>query len=188
MKSSFLIRSRIVVCFLILFALILLSKLFLVQIVHSSTYREAADRQYVTPSSDIYERGTIYFQNQDGSLVDAATQASGYKIAINPTEIINPEGTFTLLSQIVPTVDHDDFIKSSTKVNDAYEEVAHRLTQEQADAVSALKIVGVSIFKEKWRFYPGDNLASHTLGLVGYNGNVLGGRYGLERQYDSVLV
>ena len=87
----------------------------------------------------------------------------------------------------MPSIDHDDFIKSSSKKNDTYEEVAHRLTQEQADAVSALKISGVSIFKEKWRFYPGDNLASHTLGLVGYNGNQLGGRYGLERQYDSVL-
>jgi len=30
-------------------------------------------------------------------------------------------------------------------------------------------------------------LASHALGLVGYKGNELGGRYGLERQYDSLL-
>lgn len=187
MKSSFLTRSRIVVCFVIFFALILLSKLFLVQIVHGNTYREAANRQYVTPSSNIYERGTIYFANKDGTLVAAATQASGYKIAIDPTKITNPENTYVLLSKIVPTIDHDDFVASAEKQNDVYEEVAHRLTQEQADAVSALNISGVSIFKENWRFYPGDNLASHTLGLVGYSGNLLGGRYGLERQYETLL-
>jgi cell division protein FtsI/penicillin-binding protein 2 len=187
MKSSFLTRSRIVVSFVIFFALIFLTKLFWVQVVHENLYRNAANRQYVTPSSDIYERGTIYFENKDDSLVSAATQASGFKIAIDPSKITNPENTYGQLSQIVTNIDHDDFIKATGKENDTYEEVAHRLTQEEADTISALKLPGISIFKENWRFYPGDNLASHTIGLVGYNGNELGGRYGLERQYDSVL-
>jgi len=187
MKSSFITRSRVIIFFVIIFALIFLAKLFLVQIVHENSYREAADRQYVTPSSDIYERGTIYFANKDNSLVSAATQTSGFKMAINPGKIVNPENAFKQLSQIAPTIDHDDFITSASKENDTYEEVAHKLTQEQADAISALKLAGVSIFKEKWRFYPGDNLASHTIGLVGYKGNELGGRYGLERQYDTLL-
>lgn len=157
------------------------------QIVHESAYREAANRQYVTPSSDIYERGTIYFENKDESLVSAATQTSGFKIAINPSKIVDPENTYKQLSQIVTTIDHDDFITATGKQNDIYEEVAHRLTAEEADAVSTLKLPGISIFKEKWRFYPGSNLASHAVGFVGYQGNTLAGRYGLERQYDSVL-
>jgi len=45
----------------------------------------------------------------------------------------------------------------------------------------------VNIFKEKWRLYPGGSLASHTLGIVGYKGTELGGRYGLERQYNTEL-
>ncbi|OGJ12294.1 hypothetical protein A2432_00350, partial [Candidatus Nomurabacteria bacterium RIFOXYC1_FULL_43_8] len=89
-------------------------------------------------------------------------------------------------SKIV-TLDHDDFITKADKKNDPYEEIANYLSKEQADAISALKLPGVSIFKEKWRFYPGSNLASHTLGFVGYKGDVLGGRYGLERQYESTL-
>jgi cell division protein FtsI/penicillin-binding protein 2 len=187
MKSSFLVRSRVILVFILIFAAIFIAKLFLVQIVHESAYREEADRQYVTPSSDIYERGTIYFQNKDGSLVSAATQTSGFKLAINPSKIVDAEGTFIKLSAIVSTIDHDDFIKESGKSHDQYEEVAHQLTQEQADAITALKLPGISIFKEKWRFYPGGELASHTLGFVGFKGNALGGRYGLERQYDSLL-
>jgi len=186
MKSSFLGRSRVILFFILVFAIILLGKLFLVQVVHGNVYKEAADRQYVTPSSDIFERGTIYFQNKDGSLVSAATQTSGFKIAINPSKIINAENTYKALSQIA-TIDHDDFITKSGKQNDTYEEAAHRLTQEQADAVSLLKLPGISIFKEKWRFYPGGILASHALGFVGYQGNELAGRYGLEKEYDSVL-
>ena len=45
----------------------------------------------------------------------------------------------------------------------------------------------INIFKEKWRFYPGSNLASHSLGFVGYKGNDLAGRYGLESEYNSIL-
>ncbi len=186
MNSSFILRSRIIIICIIAFALILVAKLFLVQIVHSSSYVEAADRQYATPSSDIYERGTIYFDTKDGQLVDAATQTTGFKIAINPEKITDPEGTYEKINKIV-NIDHGDFIASAEKKNDSYEEVAHKLTQEEADAVSALKLTAVSIFQEKWRFYPGGTLASNTLGLVGYQGNTLAGRYGLERQYDNVL-
>ena len=186
MKYSFLSRSRVVLFFIIAFAGILLAKLFWVQIVHGSTYSQAADHQYATPSGDIYERGTIYFNTKDEQNVSAATQASGYKLAINPVKITDAENTYEKLSPIID-IDHDDFITKSGKANDSYEEIAHRLTQEEADTISEMKIPGVSIFKEKWRFYPGNDLASHALGFVGYQGNNLGGRYGLERQYDALL-
>ncbi len=186
MKSSFLTRSRIILFFIIIFATILLTKLFFVQVVHRSVYSEVANRQYVTPSTNIYERGTIYFERKDGQLVSAATQTSGFKIAINIDKIIDREDTYQKLSKII-TLDHDYFLTKVSKKNDIYEEVAHNLTQEQANAISAMKIPGVTVFKEKWRFYPGGDLASHTLGLVGYKGDELGGRYGIERQYETLL-
>jgi cell division protein FtsI/penicillin-binding protein 2 len=175
----------VVLC-LIIFSVALLLKLFLVQVARGNVYSDKADHQYATPSANIYERGTIYFSTKDDQLVSAATQASGFKIAINPEKITNGENIYQALAKIA-AIDHDEFIKDATKANDPYEEVAHRLTKMEADAVSALKLPAVNIFKEKWRFYPGGNLASHLLGFVGYNNNVLAGRYGLERQYDSVL-
>lgn len=186
MKYSFLTRSRVVLFFVVLFALILLTKLFFVQIVNGKTYSEAADRQYATSSSDIFERGNIYFERKDGQLVSAATQVSGFKMAINASKIADPEATYEKLSKVVD-IARDDFLAKAEKKNDPYEEILHHLSKEQADAISGLKLPGVSIFKEKWRFYPGGNLASHTLGFVGYKGDELGGRYGLERQYDDLL-
>jgi len=186
MKSSFVFRSRIILFFVLIFVVILITKLFFVQFVHSGTYSETADRQYSTPSSNIYERGTIYFERKDGQLVSATTQVSGFKMAINPNKIVNGEAVYKKLSKII-TFDYNNFILRVGQKNDPYEEIANHLSKEQADAISALKIPGVSIFKEKWRFYPGGSLAAHTLGFVGYKGNELGGRYGLERQYDSVL-
>jgi len=186
MKSSFLTRTRVTLFFIIVFAAILVTKLFYVQVVHSNDYKEEADHQYATPSSNIYERGTIYFKTKDGTLVSAATQTSGFKIAINAGKIINGESTYEKLSKIT-VINHDDFLAKAAQKSDSYEEIAHHLSKEQADAVSALKLPGISIFKEKWRFYPGGDLAAHTLGLVGFKGNTLGGRYGLERQYETIL-
>jgi cell division protein FtsI/penicillin-binding protein 2 len=186
MKSSFLVRSRVVLFFVVVFSITLIVKLFWVQILQGNYYSNEADRNYVTPSSSLYERGTIYFQQKDGQLVSAATQTSGYKITINAEKIIDAEDAYKKLLKII-TLDHDSFIAKTGNKKDTYEEIIHRLTKEQADAVSKLKIEGVNVYKEKWRFYPGENLASHALGLVGYKGDELGGRYGLERQYDSLL-
>lgn len=179
-------RITIVSFFVVFFSSILIAKLFFIQVVHSSYYSEAADRQYSTPSSDIFERGSIYFSNKDGGFVSAAVQTLGYKLAINPTKIQDAENAFLELSALIQ-IDHDDYVVKANKKNDTYEEIAHRLTKEVADNIASLKIPGVSIYKEKWRFYPGEGLSSNVLGLVGYKGNDLGGRYGLEKYYNDVL-
>lgn len=186
MKSSFIFRTRIILVLILLFGFILIAKLFYVQIVHNEFYSEKAEHQYATPSGDIYERGTIYFSRRDGELVSAATQVSGYKVALNPTKIVDAESVYEKISKIVQ-LDKEVFMVKAKKEGDPYEEVLSKLTKVQADEISALKIPGVSIFKEKWRFYPGGSLASHVLGLVGYKGTELGGRYGLERQYNKEL-
>lgn len=186
MKSSFLFRTRILIFFVILFSLILVLKLFYIQVVLSDTYSDRADRQYVTPSQNIFERGTIFFTRKDGQLVSAAMQTTGFKLTINPSKITDIENVYTKISSVVD-VDYDDFIAKANKKTDPYEEIAHRLSKEEADAISVFKISGISIYKEKWRFYPGEKLASHALGFVAYKGDELGGRYGIERKYNKEL-
>jgi stage V sporulation protein D (sporulation-specific penicillin-binding protein) len=186
MKSSFPRRSKIILFSIVIFSLVLTAKLFLVQVIHSSAYEETALRQYATPSSNIFERGTIYFERKDGQLVSGATQTLGFKIAITPGKITDAPDTYKKLSKIA-VIPEEEFMAKAAKKDDPYEDIVGHLSKEQADAVALLKIPGVSIFKEKWRFYPGETLASHTLGIVAYKGDELSGRYGLERQYDSVL-
>jgi cell division protein FtsI/penicillin-binding protein 2 len=186
MNYSFFSRTKVLSIFILLFICVLIIKLFLIQIVHRNSYSEQADHQYATPSSNIFERGTIFFERKDGQLVSGAAQTSGFKIAINPVQITDIEGAYQKLSAQI-TIDHDEFFTKANKKQDPYEEVALHLTKEQADAISKEKIPGVYVYKEKWRFYPGDNLASNVLGLVGYNGNELSGQYGLEREYNDEL-
>jgi cell division protein FtsI/penicillin-binding protein 2 len=46
------------------------------------------------------------------------------------------------------------------------------------------------MYRNQWRYYPGEDLASRTIGFVGFteeSADTLTGRYGLERYYDDVL-
>ena len=186
-KDSFQSRLRIVSWCVFLFACILVLKLFFVQIIHKSSYTERADRQYATPVGDIFERGTIFFSKKDSDLVAGATVMTGFKVAIKPKDIVDAESVYNKLITFIPELSHDVFIAKSTKKLDPYEEIANHLTKESADGISALNIPGVSIYKEKWRFYPGGSLASHVLGFVAYKGNDRIGQYGLEKYYNKIL-
>lgn len=184
--AGFKSRIRFVSVCVFLFAAILISKLFFVQIIHKNLYLEKADKQYSTPAGNILNRGSIFFTKRDGSVVAAGAMMSGFKIAIKPKDVKDPEGLYNQLAPYLK-MDHDTFISKASKANDPYEEVATHLTKEDVDAVSKLAIPQVSIYKEKWRFYPGGSLASQTLGFISYKGDDLTGQYGLERFYNKTL-
>jgi len=184
--SSFQIRIKIVIGFIFLVAAVLLARLFLVQVVHGNSYAERADRQYVTPSGNIFNRGSIFFSKKDGSLVAAGTVTSGFKIAILPKEIENPEDVYSKLGPYLK-MDKDTFMSKAQKKDDPYEEIAVGLSKEQISEIENFKIKGLSIFKDNWRSYPGGSMAAHALGFLAYKNNSLEGQYGLERFYNSTL-
>lgn len=184
--SSFQSRIRIVSIFVFLVAMILITKLFFVQVLHTKVYADRADKQYATPAGDIFNRGSIFFSSKNGSLVAAATISSGFKIAMKPKDIVDIEAAYTALDPYTEMT-HDDFIARASKKNDPYEEIATHLTKEQITEVEALHIAGISIFKDNWRFYPGGSLASHTLGFLAFKNDTKVGQYGLERSYDKTL-
>ena len=155
------------------------------QVVHGEWFRERAGEQYVTPSNYAFERGSIFFQKKNSDLLGGGVVTTGFKVAINSNKISDPEAVYLALSEITD-LDKDKFLKTIAK-KDSYEEVVHRLTKELADRVATLNLPGVSVFKEKWRFYPGGNLASHVLGIMGFKGDEFSGRYGIERSYEDVL-
>jgi cell division protein FtsI (penicillin-binding protein 3)/stage V sporulation protein D (sporulation-specific penicillin-binding protein) len=167
-------------------ALIILSRLFFIQVIHRNDYINRADRQYVTPASNIFNRGSIFFTKKDGSLVAAGTITAGFKLAMVPKDIVDAEGTYAKLSPYIKMT-KETFLSKVAKKDDPYEEIAKELSKEQITEVENLKIKGISTVKDNWRSYPGNNLASHTIGFMAYKGDTLSGQYGLERIYDTTL-
>lgn len=185
-KSSFQIRIKFVIFCVFLVAFIILVRLFFVQVIHKNSYAERADKQYITSASNIFKRGSIYFSKKDNSLIAAATVTSGFKVAILPKDIIDPLDVYSKLSPYLK-IDKETFIAKASKKDDPYEEVATGLTKEQINEIEIFNIKGVSIYKDNWRSYPGESLASHTIGFLAYKGDSLIGQYGLERFYNTTL-
>lgn len=156
------------------------------QIVSGENYSTKADRQYLKPSSSVLNRGTIYFTAKDGELVTAANQKTGYLIAINPSVLSEPESALKKILEITP-IDKESFLSRASKKTDPYEEVAKKVELEDGEKIQALKIPGINVYKEKWRFYPNDSTAAHVLGIMAFKGDDFAGRYGLEQYYQDVL-
>ncbi len=170
---------------IILGALILVARLYMLQVVEGDMYTDLAGRQYVQTFS-AFNRGSIFFDDRKSNFISAATLKDGFVLAINPSHITEPELTYKRLASLVD-IPREEFMKRAMKANDPYEEIAHRLSEAQAKKITELKLSGVSVYKERWRYYPADDLAAHTIGFVGFSEDLLVGRYGLELYYNDVL-
>ncbi len=180
-------RIRVISVAFILFAFLLVFRLYILQIVQHQAFNDKADRQYSNPTGRVFDRGNIFFETRDGTRISAATLKSGYTLAVNPTLITNLEKTYDTLNAILP-LEKDQFMDRAGKKSDPYEEIANQLTESQAKQIETAKLPGVRLFKEQWRYYPTGNLASQVIGFLGYNGqNQYGAQYGLEKEYDHVL-
>ncbi len=180
-------RVRLVFFVFLAFVFLIIIRLYFLQVVNGQAFSERADRQYVSATVDTFDRGSIFLKNKEGVLFSAATLKSGYILALNNNEIsTNTEEYYKKLSNIID-LDSSSFYSKISKKNDPYEEIKRHVSDEQIKDIKELKLPGIIIEKEKWRYYPGDDLASRVVGIVGYNGDNLEGRYGLEKYYEDVL-
>ncbi len=189
MRAQFRSRIRIVLAFLILTALVIFVRLYFVQIVDGDDYSLKADRQFSSGASGLFDRGSIYFTRKDGSLISAATLNSGFLVAINPQTLAYPEVAYDAISTIAPlTLTREEFLTAAAKKSQVHIQVAHHLSEEEGQELSAKGIKGIQVLRERWRTYPGGTLASQTIGIVSYgSGDTLAGRTGLEAAYEGAL-
>ena len=182
-------RIRIIAACVFLFSLMLIVKLYSLQIIHYQDFLDRADRQYQRPAN-AFNRGNIYFSDKDGNLISAATLKTGFILTINPKILQQNnavDSSYEAIKTILPDLDKTEYLAHANKPNDTYEEIEKKIEEPVGEKLAALKIPGVTALKDKWRYYPGGQLAAHVLGFMGYKGNELAGRYGLERSYDDTL-
>src|SRR4051812_36929482 len=102
-------RLIIVLSVIGLIALLIVGKLFSLQIIHGTQFAERANRQYAPSSTAAFDRGKIYATAKDGSLVELASVTQGFKLAIVPNELADKEAAYSALSKILP-LDRDAFM------------------------------------------------------------------------------
>jgi cell division protein FtsI/penicillin-binding protein 2 len=178
-------RVRVLYFIICGLALVLVARLFSIQIVHGDEYANKASKQQQQPVT-LQDRGSIFFTDKDNHLIPAASTKQGFTLAINPPQIINPTETYRQLATVI-ALDPTDFFTKAAKKSDPYEPIVSRVDKVTAGKVTALKLKGVMLDPTSWRVYPAERLAAHVIGWMGYQGDNLVGRYGIEREYQNKL-
>lgn len=186
MRRDAVIRIRIITGVVIFVLLILVGRLYVVQVVRGEAYREEGENQYVHTVSDLFKRGSIYFTTRDNEKVSGATVKTGFLLAIDPSKIADAEGTYAKLSEVAP-VDREAFMERVGRKDKTYQEINRQVESDTAERIEALNLKGVRLYKNQWRYYPGNSLVARTVGFVGYDEDTLVGKYGLERYYEETL-
>jgi cell division protein FtsI/penicillin-binding protein 2 len=104
----------------------------------------------------------------------------------DPREIENVEAAAAACARVL-NIDGNDLasrLKEAKEARRGFIWLARRVDEEQARAVSELKIKGVYSVEEQKRRYPNGPLAAHVLGFVGLDAK---GLAGVEQIYDAAL-
>ncbi len=186
--------------------LVLLSRLFYLQVIQHDHYQLLAEQNRVNIVPVVPHRGVILDRNG----VTLASNYAAYTLEITPSQVDDLNGVIEELSTLVEITPKDlrrfekrleeepDFssIPIRTRLND--EEVARF-------AVNRYRIPGVQINARLFRHYPNNEVASHVVGYIGrmseadyaglqeqgraynYTKSDYIGKVGLEQYYEPVL-
>lgn len=202
-------RLRVLSVLFIFVFFVLVIKLYIVQILNHDNYINLGDRQYIKKNSNINDRGDIFFTKKDGTHIVAATMQDDYTLYINPKSFytyvsssknIEKKSELDILTNLKEELgqklklNEEDLIDLNNKIekindrkNDVYFELIKGLNEDEQNLIKSLKLEFLGLGKEKKRYYPGNDLASNVIGVLGFKGNEISGRYGIENQYNDVL-
>lgn len=161
--------------------LLIVGKVFYIQVFSYNKLNKLAQSLWNRNLPIEADRGKIY--DRDGVvLADNKTTVS---LVLIPNQIKDKEKTTRELANIL-NVSYDEMYKHVSKRTsiERVHPIGRRLSFDVADKINALKLDGVYLVKESKRYYPYDDLLSHTLGYVGIDNQ---GLSGLELMYDKYL-
>lgn len=153
-------------------------RLFQVQVVEASDYRQAAEAQRIRVRETTPARGVIY--DRQGRVM--AVSVDSRSVYADPRQVDNPAGVAAVLGGLLKL----DILRLEKRLrsDSSFVFVARQLDDEVADEVEALEFPGVHFVTEPKRVYPSGPLGSHVLGFVDVDSK---GIEGLESFYDVQL-
>ena len=174
-------RIKLVFIILLVLLVVIIFRVFYIQVFDYNKLKEYADDLWSRELPIEASRGKILDRNGE-VLADNLTTTS---LILIPNQIKDKEKTTSALASIL-NVSYEEMKKhvyKKTSIERVHPE-GRRLSYDIAEKISNLNIDGVYLVKEAKRYYPYENLLSHSLGYVGIDNQ---GLSGLELQYDKYL-
>ncbi|RMF58501.1 MAG: PASTA domain-containing protein [Calditrichaeota bacterium] len=171
-------RIMVLAIFFLVGFLLIGIKLFLVQVVEHTKYKNIA-RNHLEHQREIpAQRGTIWDRHHQTLAVDLIH----FSLGVRPRLVQDVGKTARLLSRILD-ISYQKLL-SRMKKQSPFVYVAHRLSPEKANEIRKLRLKGVVLEKRFSRYYPMKEIGAQVVGYCDFD-NQAGA--GLELKYDELL-
>ena len=166
--------------------IILLGRLFTIQIMAHDKYSALAERQQGIVSEITIPRGSILAVDARGEYVPLASNRKYKNLIFEANQVSDPDRVRTVLSNEfhISIEDVDGYLAQS---DDPYEIVAKKLSPTDEEEKLVLETDGLFFENTLRRVYPHESLGAHLIGFVGSGDGKEEGKYGLERAYNEDL-
>ena len=166
---------------LVVFGVVLVGRLFYLQILQHGRYLAQATREHTRKYEIPARRGELYVHDGDGISPLALNQTLKLLYA-DPRYV----GDKAEAARKLAAITGDDAAGYQSKLEHGieYVELAQRVAPEAAARIQALNLAGVALADRDYRTYPEGQLAAQTLGFVNADGT---GQYGVEGYLNDAL-
>lgn len=168
-----------------LMGVIIIARLYILQIHDHSRFQAMAEDQHEAFSELSARRGEIYLKNREEKY-PLAVNKEYIMVFLEPKLVTEKDRVVSELSYILG-IDRSEIERKLSNPEDMFEIIKKKISQEDANKIRDLKLKGVKLLPENYRYYPGKELASQIVGFVGSNGEREIGRYGLESYWEDQL-
>ncbi len=179
-------RSRILAGVVLAIATIFVFRLFYLQVIQYSHYKDLASAEQVKRDRLPATRGEIYALN-GSTPVKLVLNETVYTVFVDPAVIAetNEAGDVAkVMKDVAGGNVRDNFEDLLQKKETRYQVIATRVTRTQADKIKEKKLKGIGFTAVSQRVYPEGSLASQVLGFVNAEGK---GNYGIEGYMNKDL-
>lgn len=180
-------NPRLYILAVIFFAIAcsIIFKLYFLQVRAYDEYKALADNQHSLFQKLVPKRGEIYIKDRNDLYPVAVNKEVKMAYAV-PKEIEDGNRAADLIADALG-LDKNQLRDQFSDHESMYQVLKHKLSDEEADRVQKLKLKGIYLSDESYRYYPAGELAAQVLGFEGWKDNDYGGRYGLELYLNDDL-
>lgn len=182
MKREYLWRINLILLFFCIFGGAILARLVYLQIISKDFYKALAEGQQRVVESVLGPRGDILFYDKEKEEI-IATNKKGFLCYADPSQIEDVSITSQKLAEIF-NLPQEEIKSKLSKKDKLFVVIKKRVSEEERKKLKEANLLGVYLKKERYRFYPYQDLAGEIIGFVDSQGE---GRYGVEGYFNQIL-
>jgi cell division protein FtsI (penicillin-binding protein 3)/stage V sporulation protein D (sporulation-specific penicillin-binding protein) len=171
-------RINFILFFVFCFGLLIIGRLFYLQILKGDLYKAMAQGQQISQGEVSGQRGEIFFSKGE----PLAISVNWPFVFADTYKVKDKALTAEKLSSVLGL--EKEYLLGLLKESSSFKVLKKKLSNEEIEQLEKLRLAGIEIKKDAGRYYPQENLAAQVVGFLDADKK---GQYGLENYYNDVL-